>query len=235
MELRLPGDKLKNIRGEAKKLLTSEHTTALELSRTLGKMNAATKAIAIAPLFYRQLHVQVRPGLQHPTQSVDGSERGVTVVAHPLHPVEWAESDCEKAERVAGNGCLTNGLGHSMPGRQDRGSLGRRGEETTHQLPRIYGSVSGLQMLLQGEKEHPCPTEDGQHIGSRLHQQDGRDGVPSPKQPEQAILAMVHGEGHLCTSTAFSRETEQHRGCGIQRDERQIRLETLPPSFPVHQ
>ena len=178
--------------------------------------------------------VQVRPGLQHPTQSVDGSERGVTVVAHPLQPVEWAEPDCEEAECVAGNGRLTNGLGRSMPGRQDRGSLGRR-EETTHQLPRIDGSVSGLQMLLQGEKKHPCPTEDGQHIGSRLHQQDGRDGVPSPKQPQQAILAMVHGEGHLCTSTAFSRETEQHRGCRIQRDERQIRLETLPPNFPVHQ
>ena len=63
MELRLPGDKLKNIRGEAKKLLTSEHTTALELSRTLGKMNAATKAIAIAPLFYRQLQAELQSAL----------------------------------------------------------------------------------------------------------------------------------------------------------------------------
>ena len=55
MGLRLLGNKLKNTRGEAKKLLTSEYTTALELSRTLGRMKAATKAVATAPLFYRQL------------------------------------------------------------------------------------------------------------------------------------------------------------------------------------
>ena len=63
MELKLPGDKLKSIRGEAKKILTSEYTTALELSRILGKMNATTKALEIAPLFYRQLQVELQLAL----------------------------------------------------------------------------------------------------------------------------------------------------------------------------
>ena len=52
MELKLPGDKIKNIRGEARKVLAADHVTALTLSRILGKMNAATKAIGMAPLFY---------------------------------------------------------------------------------------------------------------------------------------------------------------------------------------
>lgn len=60
MELR---DKLKIIRGEAKKLLTSEYTTALELSRTLGRMNIATEAVTIAPLFYRQLQAELQLAL----------------------------------------------------------------------------------------------------------------------------------------------------------------------------
>ena len=68
MELKLPGDKLKNIRGEARKLLALEHTTTLDLSRVLGKMNTATKAIAIAPLFYRQLQAELQQALTKSNQ-----------------------------------------------------------------------------------------------------------------------------------------------------------------------
>ena len=52
-ELRLPPEKMKKIRAEARRLLDSSTITALELSCLLGKMNAATRAILIAPLFYR--------------------------------------------------------------------------------------------------------------------------------------------------------------------------------------
>ena len=63
MELKRPGDKLKSFRGEAKRILTSEYTTALELSRMLGKMNATTKATEIAPLFYRQVQAELQLAL----------------------------------------------------------------------------------------------------------------------------------------------------------------------------
>ena len=49
MELKLPGEKIKNIRVEARKVLAAEQITALMLSKVLGKMNAATKAITMAP------------------------------------------------------------------------------------------------------------------------------------------------------------------------------------------
>ena len=80
----------------------------------------------------------------------------------------------------------------------------------------------------RGEENHPCPTEDGQHIGSCLHQQDGRNSVPYPKQPEQGVLAMVHGKRHICPSATLSRETKQHHGCGIQGDEGQYDWRLCP-------
>ena len=69
MELKLPGDKPKNLRGEVRKLLASEYITTLELLRVLGKMNAATKAIAIAPLFYRQLQAELQLALNKSNQN----------------------------------------------------------------------------------------------------------------------------------------------------------------------
>ena len=54
-ELRLPTDKVKKIRPDAQKLQKQSPTTARELSRFIGKLNAATKAIPPAPLFYRGL------------------------------------------------------------------------------------------------------------------------------------------------------------------------------------
>ena len=68
MELKLPGDKIKNIRGEARKILAADHITALTLSRILGKMNAATKAIGMAPLFYRQLQAELQQALNKSCQ-----------------------------------------------------------------------------------------------------------------------------------------------------------------------
>ena len=54
---------MKSIRGDAGRMLASEKVTALEVSRILGKMNAATKAVATAPLFYRQLQAELQQAL----------------------------------------------------------------------------------------------------------------------------------------------------------------------------
>ena len=62
-ELKLPGEKIKKIRAESRKLLSTERTTALMLSRLLGRMNAATQAVSMAPLFYRNLQSCLREAL----------------------------------------------------------------------------------------------------------------------------------------------------------------------------
>ena len=54
-ELHLPAEKIKKIRAEARKLSASTSTTARKLSQFLGKLNAATQAVPVAPLFYQNL------------------------------------------------------------------------------------------------------------------------------------------------------------------------------------
>ncbi len=85
MELKLPGEKLKKIRSEAKKMLESDHITALMLSRLLGKMNAATQAVKMAPLFYRNLQSCLREALQ------DVQDYASTVILTPEaeEEIQW--------------------------------------------------------------------------------------------------------------------------------------------------
>ncbi len=86
MELKLPGDKIKNIRGEARRILAADHVTALTLSRILGKMNAATKAICMAPLFYRQLQAELQQALSNSCQDYNTPIRLSPVAREEL---EW--------------------------------------------------------------------------------------------------------------------------------------------------
>ena len=111
----------------------------------------------------------------------------------------------------------------------------KRGAEAPHQLPGTAGGIPSLQMLFQRQTEHPCPSEDGQHLSNSLHQQDGRDGVPNTEQIKQGILALVHGERYLGSSSAPGRCPELHSRRRVQSDEGQNRLDALPKEFPDHQ
>lgn len=64
----LPGDKIKSIRAETRKLLSQTEPSALSLARLLGKLNHATRAIPPAPLFYRSLQSCLRIALEEGNQ-----------------------------------------------------------------------------------------------------------------------------------------------------------------------
>ena len=64
MELKLPGEKIKKIKSETGKALQSQTVTALMLSRLIDKMNAATQAIYMAPLYYKNLQGCLQEALQ---------------------------------------------------------------------------------------------------------------------------------------------------------------------------
>lgn len=76
------------------------------------------------------------------------------------------------------------------------------------------GSFFLLFSLIQKE-EHQCLVKDGQHISSCLRRQDGRAGAPGSEQYKQGVLTVVSGEGQLCSSPAFSGQTELHNRCRI--------------------
>ena len=59
MELKLPGEKMKKIRSEATKACNLVlYILALTLSYIIEKMKAATQAIPMAPLYYRNLQFE---------------------------------------------------------------------------------------------------------------------------------------------------------------------------------
>ena len=64
MELSLPVLKIKKIRAESRQLLEAEHITARALSRLIGKMNAMNPVIPPAPLFYRNLQMDLAVALR---------------------------------------------------------------------------------------------------------------------------------------------------------------------------
>ena len=85
MELNLPGEKIKKIRAEASKVLQSDTVSALALSLLIGKMNAATQAIPMAPLYYRNLQTCLREALQE-----DQSYSSTTVLRKEAREeLEW--------------------------------------------------------------------------------------------------------------------------------------------------
>lgn len=63
MELRLPGEKLSQIRGETTKLLSQSLVSARVLSQFIEKLNAAAEAVVPASLFYRHLQGNLKSTL----------------------------------------------------------------------------------------------------------------------------------------------------------------------------
>ena len=75
MILSLPAGKLKKIRAEARKMGKQAAVSARELSRLLGKMNAAASVIPIAPLFCRNLQMNLTEALNASDQSYETQVR----------------------------------------------------------------------------------------------------------------------------------------------------------------
>jgi len=63
LQLKLPTEKMKQIRKEAAQLQQKEAMSARQLSKFIGKLNAASQAILIAPLFYRNLQGDLQKAL----------------------------------------------------------------------------------------------------------------------------------------------------------------------------
>ena len=67
-ELSLPAGKVKKIRAETRHLLENTHITARKLSQLLGRLQAVTRAVPLAPLFYRKLQQALQRVLEQSEQ-----------------------------------------------------------------------------------------------------------------------------------------------------------------------
>jgi len=68
MELSLPGKKLRQIKGEAMKLLSQKLVSARAFSQFIGNLSATAQAVAPTPLFYRHLQGNLKMPLPQATR-----------------------------------------------------------------------------------------------------------------------------------------------------------------------
>ena len=71
LQLRLPGEKIRQIRKEAAHLQVQELVSAHQLSRFLGKLSAASQAMWAAPLFYQALQRDLQEALLQGAQDYE--------------------------------------------------------------------------------------------------------------------------------------------------------------------
>ena len=201
--LKLPQEKIKAIRQDAQTLLKPGPSTDREHSRLLGKLNAATRAIPPAPLFYRSLQRDLAQALCSGLREYE-----VEISLQPESRAEltggWSTSPIGMGRPLSNSDgqyydrdrCLFVGLGGCSRGNKDWRPLVRDRAGLAHKLPQTMGSNPGREMPGDGCKELHNPTENGQHHGCGLREQFGRNSVQAPSLPCQGLVDVVSAEGH---------------------------------------
>ena len=144
--------------------------------------------------------------------------------SHP--PVEWESIDQSQTHSDHHNGCVPNGLGGHLSGNQDRRPLVIPRSTGTHQLAGASDCLSGDKIVPERQEDCVSAFAAGQHHCSRVHQQPGRDSVPSPEAASTEAVDVVSGERHLLDSPTPAGCTEYSGRLGVSSDERQERLVT---------
>ena len=88
MDLKLPGEKIRKIRQEAHHLLNQTQPTAQLLSQLLGKLNATSPALQMAPLFCRSLQICLKKALSDNQQNYQAV---VQLSPQALEDLQWWE------------------------------------------------------------------------------------------------------------------------------------------------
>ena len=86
LHLRLPGEKIKQIRVEASQLLRAENCTARKLAQFLGRLNATAQAVFPAPLFCRHLQRDLQSSLSQNEQNYNSS---LQLSAEAREEIQW--------------------------------------------------------------------------------------------------------------------------------------------------
>ena len=88
MDISLPGSKIRDIKQEARRLLNHPNPSAQSLSHLIGKLNATTPALQMAPLFCRALQTCLKQALEAGSQDYQSPAQLSTQVKEDL---QWWE------------------------------------------------------------------------------------------------------------------------------------------------
>ena len=188
VELKLPGHKMKSIRGNAGKILAAEEVTALKASRLLGKINAVTKVIAIvmAPLFYRQLQAELQQALNNLFQDYNTTLCLSVKVREELqwwttHFRNWNGRSLitKKPDVHIETDASHRGWGAICQGVRTGGPWSREEQMLHIHCLELLGAFLAFQCFSKDRRSiHVLLKMDNTSAITYAHQQDGSDSVP---------------------------------------------------------
>ena len=119
MEISLPGDKIKQIRQDPRKLLDTQYPQAVALSRLLGKLNHAAHAIPPAIILQESPTLSLEctgqdprgERLLSPSPNDTCSSSGTPMVARTPHHLEWTPPTDNSPRHGHRDRCLHHRLG----------------------------------------------------------------------------------------------------------------------------
>ena len=124
--------------------------------------------------------------------------------------------------------CFSAGMGCSLPGKKNRGTMVTRGNLSSHQLSGAVSSLPGTKNICERVSRCYSTPEDGQCNSSNISEQDGRNSFATPLHSSSNPVGLVPREKHLGQGRAPARNPKYSCRHRVQSDERQMRLETGP-------
>ena len=238
MELKLPAEKSKKIRLEARKLLEAPQIQARDLSRLIGKMSAAMRGIPPAPLFYRTLQAELAQALAHHDQDYNASLVLTREAKEELqwwidHLLQWngkALISPKPTVTITTDASLT-GWGATCQESRTGGPWSFLEAQEHINWLELQAAFLGDKILPERQEECVSAPAVGQHHCSSVHQQPGRDSIPSPNAASTEAVDVVTGARHLLDSSTPAGCTEHSSRLGVSSDERQDRLATESNHF----
>ena len=148
--------------------------------------------------------------------SEQGVENRAGVVDDNAQQVERPPNSPSDPRPRHRNRCITPVLGSGHRADEHRQPLVRGGENPPHKSPGASRRSSGREDLHEGQEEYPCPSQNGQHDGHSIHQQDGRHKVSDPIPDSLRSLALVPPAGDNPVSSTPAGRAELHSGRRVQ-------------------
>ena len=207
MELRLPPEKLKVIKADARKLQEVELVSACALAHLLGKMNATTQVIPPAPLFYRHLQMNLSAALRALAQDY---EMTLSISPEGRNELIWWDMQMVRWDGrsvVIKDLDLTVDLDASILGwgvscqSVSTGGTWSAQERTRHiNCLDLMVATLALNNLHEEIDRFVSVDENRQHNSGCLHKQSRGDNIRRACPPDLRPVDVVPGEEHTHSS-----------------------------------
>ena len=142
------------------------------------------------------------------SSSLSGSKRRPVMVDSESESGKWTTPGERSTIPPDRDRCISDGLGGSMPGGADRGSLDGRGESTPHKLSGAAGSYICDSSLCQGQTRPGSPCVHGQHHGCSICQSYGRNEVIEALRHDKEPVGLVSSATFNHSCIPYPREAE---------------------------